>query len=82
MNNLETRAIYLRQLVEEKKIPLFYQRNYDQIVDVFTKLVVEAQIMKLQEMLRLQGAILTRGCENIIPPLESQNICVDEGVLK
>jgi hypothetical protein len=80
MKHVELHAHYLRQLVHENIVSLEYCRTNDQVVDIFTKPLVEAIFIKLHTMLGLQEAAIMGGCHNdIISPPESPEMCVDGG---
>jgi hypothetical protein len=70
-------------LVHENVVSLEYCRTNDQVVDIFTKPLVEAIFIKLHMMLGIQEDAIMGGCHNdVISPPESPEMCVDGGVLE
>lgn len=62
---------------------LIYYRTDDQVVDIFTKPLTEAKIVKLRAMVGLQEAAIMGGRKGkFIPPPESPKQCVDGGVFE
>jgi len=83
MKHVELHVHYLRQLVEEKVVTLVCCKIDEQIVDIFTKPLFEANFFWLHNMLRLQEVTIMGGClVDVIPPLESLELCVDGALLK
>ena len=61
MKHIELHFHYLRQLVHENIVTLFYCISDDQIGDIFTKPLLEAKFLKFYLLLRLQEVVI-RGC--------------------
>jgi hypothetical protein len=61
MKHVELHAHYLRQLVHENVVSLEYCRTNDQVVDIFTKPLVEARFIKLHMMLGIQEVAIMGG---------------------
>lgn len=51
MNHIEIHAHYLRQLVQEKVVTLFYCRIDNHLVDIFMNPLLEAKFVKLCALL-------------------------------
>lgn len=51
MKHIELHAHYLRQLIQEKIVTLFYCRTNDQLADIFMKLLSEAKFVKFHALL-------------------------------
>jgi hypothetical protein len=70
-------------LVHDDVVSLEYCRTEDQVVDIFTKPLVEAIFIKLHTLLGLQEAAIMGGCSSdVISPPEPPELCVDGGVLE
>jgi hypothetical protein len=81
MKHVELHAHYLRKLVHEDVVSLEYCRTKDQVVDIFTKLLVEARFIKLHTFLRLQEDAIMGECSgDVISPPEPSELCDDVGV--
>jgi hypothetical protein len=80
MKHVEIHAHYLRDLVYENILSLEYCRTNDQVVDIFTKHLIEAIFFKLCMMFGIQEDAIMGVCHNdVISPPESPNTCVYGG---
>jgi hypothetical protein len=61
MKHVEIHAHYLRQLVHENILSLEYYIADDQVVDIFTKTLVESIFIKIHTMLGIQEDAIMGG---------------------
>jgi hypothetical protein len=66
VKQVEIHVFYLRQLVHEKVVTLVYCKTNDNIVDIFTKSLYEANFVKLHNMLGLQAVEIMGDLQNFV----------------
>ena len=82
MKHIEIHAHYLRQLVQDFVVKIFYCRIDGQIVDFFMNPIPKENFVKLRVILELQEATIMGGCTKVISIPRYLDHCVDGMVLE